>query len=122
MATIRARLKSDGTVAQVLAGGSESLIPARADWARVDATTEAALARQESEDNAAARQDAAAWARRVRGSVGLTQDAFAARIGVPVATVRNWEQGKRLPRGPARALLRMIAKAPETALTALRPD
>ena len=47
---------------------------------------------------------------------------FAARLGLPAATVRNWEQGKRLPRGPARALLRMIDKAPESALAALMPD
>jgi putative transcriptional regulator len=52
----------------------------------------------------------------------LSQDAFAARLGLPAATVRNWEQGKRLPRGPARALLRMIDKAPESALAALMPD
>ena len=35
----------------------------------------------------------------------LTQPEFAARLGVPVETIRNWEQGKRMPRGPARALL-----------------
>jgi putative transcriptional regulator len=52
----------------------------------------------------------------------LSQDAFAARLGLPVAPVRNWKQGKRLPRGPARALLRIVAKAPETALAALMPD
>jgi putative transcriptional regulator len=38
---------------------------------------------------------------------------------VPVDTVRNWEQGKRAPQGPARALLRIIDRAPETALKAL---
>ena len=37
-----------------------------------------------------------AYARNVRGQTGLTQAAFAARIGVPVETVRNWEQGKAL--------------------------
>jgi putative transcriptional regulator len=38
---------------------------------------------------------------------------------VPVDTVRNWEQDKRVPQGPARALLRIIDRAPETALQAL---
>ena len=44
---------------------------------------------------------------------GLTQIEFAARLGVPVETIRNWEQGKRAPRGPARALLAVIAHSPE---------
>jgi putative transcriptional regulator len=106
----------------LLADGSEAAMPAQADWGRIDATTEADIARHQAEDDTAAREDAAAWARHVRLKVGLSQDAFAARLGLPVATVRNWEQGKRLPRGPARALLRMIAKAPEAALAALLPD
>jgi putative transcriptional regulator len=66
--------------------------------------------------------DAAAYARRVRHKVGLSQAAFAKRIGVPVDTVQNWEQGKRLPRGPARALLRIIDRAPDLALAALAED
>jgi hypothetical protein len=49
----------------------------------------------------------------------LEKLAFARRIGVPVDTVRNWEQGKRAPQGPARALLRIINGAPEAALHAL---
>ena len=56
--------------------------------------------------------DAAAWARRVRRRLGLSQTDFARRVHVPVATVRDWEQGKRAPRGPARALLRLIDRAP----------
>ena len=53
------------------------------------------------------------------GATGLTQAAFAARIGVPLDTVRNWEQGKRAPAGPARALLRVLDRMPEAALAAL---
>ena len=55
----------------------------------------------------------------MRGRTGLTQSAFAARIGVPVETVRNWEQGKRSPRGPARALLKVLEEAPEAAFAVL---
>jgi putative transcriptional regulator len=51
-------------------------------------------------------------ARAVRGLTGLSQPAFASRLGVSVETLRNWEQGKRAPRGPARALLRLVARAP----------
>jgi putative transcriptional regulator len=39
-----------------------------------------------------------------------------------VETVRNWEQGKRSPRGPARALLKVIDKAPDVAFAVLRRD
>ena len=55
----------------------------------------------------------------MRARTKLTQAEFAARIGVPLETVRNWEQGKRSPRGPARALLKVIEKAPEVAFAAL---
>src|SRR5271155_1814451 len=88
----------------------------RIDVHRGDATTEAAIARHAAEDDA---RDAASYARRVRRRTGLTQAAFAARIGVPLDTVRNWEQGKRLPAGPAKALLRILDNAPELALAAL---
>ena len=57
--------------------------------------------------------------RDLRRRAQLTQIEFAARLGVPVETIRNWEQGKRMPRGPARALLAVIAHAPETVFAAL---
>jgi putative transcriptional regulator len=43
---------------------------------------------------------------------GLSQAAFALRIGVPVATIRNWEQGQRSPQGPARILLALLERNP----------
>ena len=116
---IKARLREDGTVARILPDGSEQVLEPQVDWARVDATTEAEIAAQAAADDAEAMRDAAAYARRVRRRVGLSQVAFANRIGVPVDTVRNWEQGKRAPQGPARALLRIIDRAPEMALQAL---
>ena len=57
--------------------------------------------------------------RALRRRARLTQQEFAARLGVPVETIRNWEQGKRIPRGPARAMLAVIAHAPETVFAAL---
>jgi putative transcriptional regulator len=57
--------------------------------------------------------------RELRLRARLTQTEFAARLGVPVETIRNWEQGKRMPRGPARALLTVISHAPETVFAAL---
>ncbi|MGC8523748.1 MAG: helix-turn-helix domain-containing protein [Acidibrevibacterium sp.] len=122
MTRVKARLREDGHVAHLLADGSEAAMPPQADWPRIDATSETNIGRHQAEEDAEAREDAAAWARHVRHKVGLSQEAFAARLGLPAATVRNWEQGKRLPRGPARALLRIIAKAPDTALAALTQD
>lgn len=49
----------------------------------------------------------------IRKRAGLTQPAFARQIGVPVATLRNWEQGRRRPDGPARVLLALLAKDPD---------
>lgn len=118
MAQTRMTLKPDGSV--VPAGrDKKAKRTGRIDTARVDATSEADIARQMAEDEARARLDAATYVRGVRRRTGLTQVAFAERIGVPLDTVRNWEQGKRSPAGPARALLRVIERAPETALAAL---
>lgn len=49
----------------------------------------------------------------IRRKTGLSQAAFARQIGVAVATLRNWEQGRRRPDGPARVLLALLAKDPE---------
>ncbi len=91
----------------------------RIDPARVDATTEAEIALQQQEDEDEAIQDMARYARRVRRRLGLSQTELARRIDVPRETIRNWEQGKRCPTGAARALLRVLDKAPETALRVL---
>src|SRR3954471_3520233 len=60
--------------------------------------------------------------RELRRRARLTQLEFAAKLGVPVETIRNWEQGKRAPRGPARALLAVIAHSPETVFAALATE
>ena len=91
----------------------------RIDLARVDATTEAEVAAQDREDEDEAMQDMARYARRVRRRLGLSQTELARRIHVSRETIRNWEQGKRGPTGAARALLRVLDKAPETALRVL---
>ena len=48
----------------------------------------------------------------LRRFVGLTQARFAQAIGISVHTLRNWEQGRRHPAGPAIALLRIAARHP----------
>ena len=58
--------------------------------------------------------------RSVRQKLGLSQSQFAARFGFTPATVRNWEQGRTQPDGPARVLLAVIAHHPEAVEDALR--
>ena len=48
----------------------------------------------------------------IRAETGLSQDRFARSIGVSPKTLRNWEQGRRAPQGPARVLLALVAKRP----------
>ena len=48
----------------------------------------------------------------LRRFVGLTQEEFARAVGISVHTLRNWEQGRRRPEGPAIALLRIAARHP----------
>ena len=57
----------------------------------------------------------------VRKKLGMTQTEFAKLLGVPVATLRNWEQGRFMLEPAVRALLRLIYREPEAALRGLRP-
>lgn len=51
--------------------------------------------------------------RAIRARLKLTQPAFAERFGLPVGTVRDWEQGRAVPDQAARVLLRVIERDPE---------
>jgi len=59
--------------------------------------------------------------RQTRAGLRLSQARFASLIGVPPATLRNWEQGRTCPDGPARALLTVVSREPEAVLRALHP-
>lgn len=52
----------------------------------------------------------------IRSKLGLSQTAFAGLMGVSARTVQDWEQGRRTPRGPAKALLRVAERHPEVFL------
>ncbi len=56
---------------------------------------------------------------RIRERTGLSQTQFARLIGVSKRTLENWEQGRRRPTGPARALLRLVETDPEHAIRTL---
>jgi putative transcriptional regulator len=110
MSMQRLRLKADGRIVELRDGQEFSLAPLASSTA--PARTAAA----------AETLSASPAVRDLRRRSRLTQQEFAARLGVPVDTIRNWEQGKRMPRGPARALLAVIAHDPETVFAALASD
>lgn len=56
---------------------------------------------------------------QIRKKTGLSQKEFSGVFLIPLSTLRQWEQGKRVPQGPAQALLRIIDKDAEAAIEAL---
>jgi putative transcriptional regulator len=110
----RLRLKADGRIVELRDGQEFPLAPAI--FASMPAIRPMAVAGRSADH---ADEAAAPAVRDLRRRARLTQLEFASRLGVPVETIRNWEQGKRMPRGPARALLAVIAHAPETVFSAL---
>jgi putative transcriptional regulator len=68
---------------------------------------------------ARASQASALYIKELRGRTKLSQPDFAALLGVELSTLRNWEQGRRVPTGPARALLRAISNDPQNVIRAL---
>jgi putative transcriptional regulator len=58
--------------------------------------------------------------KRIRNKLGMTQAQFAREFGFSVDTLRHWEQGRRVPEGPARAYLKVIDHAPKTVAKALK--
>ena len=118
---MRVRRKADGRIVEILADGSERALPMSGE-AQPDVAPTVLPGPGGGGPAADPAADIAQYSRTLRGRTKLTQAEFAARIGVPIETVRNWEQGKRSPRGPARALLKIIDKAPELAFAALAED
>ena len=55
----------------------------------------------------------------IRRDLAVSQGQFARMIGVSITTLQNWEQGRRQPRGPARALLKVASRNPRAVLQAL---
>lgn len=59
--------------------------------------------------------------KHIRANYKLSQGEFAALLGISVATLQNWEQGRRTPEGPARILLQVAAKHPDAVWDVVRP-
>jgi putative transcriptional regulator len=96
----------------------------KVDRAKIAATTEEDIRRYQIEDGE--NPDAAVppfqWVpnvRAIRTRLAMTQEVFARAIGVPVATVRNWEQSRTRMDPAVRSVLRVVEREPEAALRAL---
>lgn len=102
--------------------------PPKTDWRAFDALTarERRAAAVSDPDCPPAKKSQLARARRitdvraVRLGLKLTQEEFAERFGLPLGTVRDWEQGAHRPDRAAQVLLRVIAKNPEAVMRALK--
>lgn len=56
----------------------------------------------------------------IRGKYGMTQQEFSSLLGISVGTLRNWEQGRRKPQGPAKVLLKIAEKRPKAILESIK--
>ena len=101
-------------------------IKTNTDWAAVDALTDeqihaAALSDPDAQPLPFGTDEEMARAgliripnvKRLRESLSMTQEAFAAAYRIPVGTLRDWEQGRKRPDAPARAYLMVIARNPK---------
>ena len=100
----RTRVKSAGVGQEVIASLKEAIAWASGEPVRVRVTT----VKVPKTD-----------VRAVRRKLRLSQSQFAAKFGFQPATLRNWEQGRTRPDGPARVLLAVIARHPEAVEDAL---
>lgn len=95
----------------------------RVNRRKIEATTEADIRRHMREDGQAQIPLAdfvpVIPPQLLRERLGMTQAQFAKALRIPLATLRNWEQGRVLPDPAARSLLTIVAKNPKAALAAL---
>lgn len=124
---VSAKLGADGKIRHLSATGSAGrTMPGRVDKARLDGLAAFApdddmpiLTRREVRELAPVEANVAPNIAAMRRRLRLSQGAFAHLFGIPLATVKDWEQGRRLPDAPARAYLRVIAQNPKAVRQAL---
>ena len=115
---------------EVRPDGTERRLPDKApDWSRLDAMTDAeqlAAARsdpdaQPSTEAQLKRMRRVPFAKHVRWTLGLSQQEFADIFGIPIGTLRDWEQGRFEPDQAAQSYLKVIARNPKAVRKALEP-
>jgi putative transcriptional regulator len=121
----------DGKPRRKLASGRTIALVDRTDWKRVGAMKESDIiagARHDPDASPTPRKDVGAFhrvsltadeVRAIRRKRGLSQAAFAARYGLNLRTLQDWEQGRVQPDGPARAYLLVILREPRAVERAL---
>src|SRR5580704_318480 len=120
---IAAKIRSDGTVVEVLKDGRERPFPPTPIREMTDA--EIVAAAQADPDARPMTPEQRRTAKRLprtktlRRALSLTQEEFAQRYHIPLGTLRDWEQGRCEPDQPARAYLTVIAHDPEGVKRAL---
>ncbi|MGB8364886.1 MAG: helix-turn-helix domain-containing protein [Rhizomicrobium sp.] len=96
------------------------------DWSKVEATTEEDIRRHMIEDgenpDREPRIEDIYTPQVIRKRLNMTQEQFARALRIPVATLRNWEQGRNSIDPAARSLLIVVARDPQAALAALAAD
>ena len=109
---------------------SEAPVRHEPDWAALDALTDEEIAAQIAADPDAA-PDVSDWpldkavimepvdVKAIRAKLGMSQEEFAKTFGLNVTALRDWEQQRRMPRGPARTLLKIIDREPVAVRRAL---
>jgi len=118
-----AKIRSDGTVIEVLSDGAER--PFKDTSMRPMTVAEIKAAADADPDAQTMTAEELQTARRVpriktlRRALGLTQEEFSGRYHIPLGTLRDWEQGRTEPDQPARAYLKAIAGDPEAVRCAL---
>jgi putative transcriptional regulator len=115
--TITSRIRSDGTVVEILDDGTERPFPKSPMRPMSEEQIHAAaMADPDARPMTPAERAKARRVPRVRTlrrALGLTQEEFAARYHIPLGTLRDWEQGRTQPDQPARAYLMVIAGNPD---------
>jgi putative transcriptional regulator len=125
---VRAKLGGDGQLHRLSASGKMGgVIRRRVDRKRIhspaafapDADTPI-LTRRELRELKPVRVEKAPDVAALRRRLRLSQGAFATLFGIPLATLKDWEQGRRMPDPPARAYLRVIERNPKAVRSALK--
>jgi putative transcriptional regulator len=99
------------------------------DWSRFDAMTDAEVRKAALSDPDAQpltpadtkRMRRVPQAKIIRQALGMSQEEFAEHFGIPVGTLRDWEQGRAEPDQAARSYLKVIARRPDVVRKALEP-
>jgi putative transcriptional regulator len=125
---VRAKLGADGRLRRIGPSGKiGGVVRGRVDPKRVNSPSAFApdadtpiLTRRELRELKPVRVEEAPDVAALRRRLRLSQGAFATLFGIPLATVKDWEQGRRTPDAPARAYLRVIAQNPRAVRNALK--